>query len=277
MKKFTKVAIILVFVGLIICTKTLAHGGNITGWKDKNSKEIVEHEGKFYGYHNENKVRHFHQVEWRENEQKWVITKTAVYYDENFNIINNNVSNAEKLEVKFSVSVDGDTAKFELDGKIITVRFLGINTPETVDPNREVEAFGKEASDYTKNALKNATKIEIELDSKAGEKDKYDRTLAWVFVDGKLLQEEIVKNGLAEQYMLLSTYKYAGEIQEAEEIAKNAKVGMWENAVDTKKKTDKTEANTIEENVITEEPIFILIVVAVFCIISIIFKKGKKK
>ena len=45
----------------LICSNSLAHGGNIKGWKDKNSQYIVEHEGKYYGYHNGVKIDFGHE------------------------------------------------------------------------------------------------------------------------------------------------------------------------------------------------------------------------
>lgn len=199
MKKIIRMLIILLMLIMMLNNiEAIAHGGNITGWKDKNSLEITQYNGKYYGYHNKDGVRHYHQVQWNEEKQKWEIVKTAVCYDENFNIINNtsNLSN-ERIEVKYSESVDGDTAKFKLDEEIITVRFLGIDTPETVHPSLGEQPYGKEASNYTKEKLQNANKIELEYDSNSSKTDKYGRHLAWIWVDDSLLQEELIREGLA--------------------------------------------------------------------------------
>ena len=118
MKKINKVIIIVLILATFFNIRVYAHGGNITGWNKKDSTEITEYNGKYYGYHKQNKVKHYHQVEWNEEEQKWQIIKSAVYYDENFNIINTiDDSNNTKIEVKYSESVDGDTAKFMIDGE----------------------------------------------------------------------------------------------------------------------------------------------------------------
>ena len=227
MKKLKNTMIIIILI-MSISNISLAHGGNITGWKDKNSKYITEYNGKYYGYHKEDGIVHYHQVKWDEENQKWVIIAPAVYYDENFNKIENNTGNStNKVKVKLVSTVDGDTAKFEMNGEQVTVRFLGINTKETVDPQVGEEAWGKEASDFTKDKLQNANKIELEFDSSSDEKDKYDRYLAWIWVDDELLQNLLVENGLAENYMLQNNYKYAGTLQESEEMAKNNKLGIW--------------------------------------------------
>ena len=227
MKKLKSIVIIVILI-MSISNISLAHGGNITGWKDKNSKYITEYNGKYYGYHKEDGIVHYHQVKWDEENQKWIIIAPAVYYDENFNKIENNTGNStNKVKVKLVSTVDGDTAKFEMNGEQVTVRFLGINTKETVDPEIGEEAWGKEASNFTKEKLQNANKIELEFDSSSNEKDKYDRYLAWIWVDDELLQNLLVENGLAENYMLQNNYKYAGTLQESEEMAKNNKLGIW--------------------------------------------------
>ena len=61
MKKLKSIIVIMI---MLICIEnmSLAHGGNITGWKDINSKSITEYNGKYYGYHKENGKVHYHQV-----------------------------------------------------------------------------------------------------------------------------------------------------------------------------------------------------------------------
>ena len=75
-----------------------------------------------------------------------------------FSVIGN-VDALEKEEVLFDSCVDGDTAKFIIDCEVQTVRFLAIDTPETVHPTKGKEPYGKEASDFTCNSLKKAKKI----------------------------------------------------------------------------------------------------------------------
>lgn len=143
--------------------------------------------------------------------------------DDNYN----NKENNKKIEVEYYSSIDGDTAKFILNEKIIKVRFLGIDAPETPESPGEEGFFWEEASDFTKEKLENANKIEIEYDENALQKDKYERDLTWVWVDNKLLQEELVSNGLAKTYMLQENYKYANILKQAEKYAKNKNLGIW--------------------------------------------------
>ena len=66
-----------------------------------------------------------------------------------------------KEQVRLSKCVDGDTARFIIDNKEYSTRFLAIDTPEVKHPKKKVEPFGKEASNYTCKRLENAKKIEL--------------------------------------------------------------------------------------------------------------------
>lgn len=124
--------------------------------------------------------------------------------------------------------MDGDTTQFLLEGHKIRVRYLLIDTPETVKPNTEPEPFGHEASNRTKGLLEGAETIEIMLD-KGERKDHYDRILAYVFVDGELVQDILVKEGLAKvAYVKEPSTKYLKQLQESE---KEAKKVVWDYGV----------------------------------------------
>ena len=120
--------------------------------------------------------------------------------------------------------VDGDTAWFTLNGEKIKTRFLAIDTPESTN---KIEPYGKEASDFTCNLLTNAKTIEIEYDDSSDKLDKYDRHLVWVFVDGKLLQDLIIKEGLADVAYLYGDYQYTDILKNSLKEAKNNKINMW--------------------------------------------------
>lgn len=269
MKRVNKIIIAILIFVVIFNTKIFAHSGNITGWKKKDSKEIKEYNGEFYGYHEQNKVKHYHQIKWDEEKQKWEIIKTAVYYDENFNIINEiDNSKQEKIEVKYNKNIDGDTAKFKLNNEIITVRFLGVDTPETKHPTKGEEAFGKEASNYTKEKLENATKIEIEYDEKASKLDKYERHLVWIWVDDSLIQKELIEKGLAKVYMLQDDYKYAWILQEEQEKAQKDEIGIW-----SEEENKQENVVTSEENWNINDDIIEIISLVFFIILIILLKK----
>ena len=130
-------------------------------------------------------------------------------------------------EVTFSKCVDGDTFKVILNEEEYTVRMLAVDTPETVHPTKGVEYYGKEASNYTCDKLTNAKKIELEYDANSDKNDKYDRLLAWVFVDDELLQELLVENGYAKVAYLYDDYKYTNLLEEKQELASAKNIGIW--------------------------------------------------
>lgn len=164
---------------------------------------------------------------------------------------------AERVSVKFEACVDGDTIKVILDDKKTIVRFLAIDTPETVHPTKGEQPFGKEASNYTCDKVKNAKKLEIEYDEGSTKTDKYNRALGWVFIDDTLLQKDLVSLGYAKVAYLYGDYKYTEDLKKEESIAKSKKLGVWslEEEITTKKieKTTKkvTESET-EDSIINE-------------------------
>ena len=141
-----------------------------------------------------------------------------------------------KEKVKFSKCVDGDTAKFERNNKVFTLRFLAVNTPETKSPKKGVEFYGKESSKYTCDRLEKAKTIEIEYDKNSDKSDRYGRKLGWVFLDDKLLQKDLVENGYAKVEYVYGKYKYLDELKKLETIAKKEKIGLWQKETTSDKK-----------------------------------------
>ena len=117
--------------------------------------------------------------------------------------------------------VDGDT--IILDGGE-RVRLIGVDTPETVHPQKPVEYFGKEASAFTKSMVE-GKKVRLEYDWER--KDKYGRTLAYVYLeDGTLLNAEIVKQGYGHAYTRFP-FKYLERFREYEKDANEHQRGLW--------------------------------------------------
>lgn len=148
-----------------------------------------------------------------------------------------------KEKAIFSKCVDGDTIKILLDNKEYTVRMLAVDTPESVHPTKGVEYYGKEASNYTCEKVKNAKKIEIEYDNNSDKMDKYDRLLVWVFTDGELLQQDLITNGYAQIAYLYGDYKYTKELEKAQELASAKNIGIWNKEA----KNKYNQENNIEE------------------------------
>ena len=190
--------------------------------------------------------------------------------------------------VKFSNCVDGDTIKILVGKEEKTVRMLAIDTPESVHPTKGVEYYGKEASNYTCETVKNAKKIEIEYDNNSDKTDKYDRLLVWVFVDGKLLQKDLVEKGYAKVAYLYDDYKYTKELENAQELASAKEIGIWNEEEKNKyeQNTSKNENKATASNSINETKeytktdiiiIGILLLIIVFVGDKTIKNKAKKK
>lgn len=123
--------------------------------------------------------------------------------------------------------VDGDTVKVDIAGVRETLRIIGINTPETVDPRKPVECFGREASAMAKDLLSNQT-IELEADATQGERDKYGRLLRYVFLpDGSDFGKTMISSGLAHEYTYSKPYVYQQEYQAAQADAEANERGLW--------------------------------------------------
>lgn len=127
-------------------------------------------------------------------------------------------------------TVDGDTLHAKIDGEPdeVTVRLLGINTPESVDPRRPVECFGKEASHHAQELLQ-GKRIRLEADPEADERDKYGRILRKVVMeDGTAFNTLMVKEGYAYAYTSFPmAAAYKRELKNLEEEARLSKRGLW--------------------------------------------------
>ena len=137
------------------------------------------------------------------------------------------ISNDNRIPAEFVRHVDGDTTVLRIDGKEQKVRFLLVDTPETVKPKTKVQPFGLEASNRTKELLSTASEITFEYDQ-GDKKDRYGRALGYIFVDGTLLQKTLVREGLARvAYVKEPNTKYLLELEEAQEKAKNESLRIW--------------------------------------------------
>ena len=150
-----------------------------------------------------------------------LIIFTATILSSSLFIFSNDTQAAagRKFPVKLMSCVDGDTAYFT---KVGITRFLYIDTPESTN---EIEPFGVEAAEYTCNLLSNAKRIELQFDGPL--KDKYDRTLAWVWVNGELLQKNLINMGYVEKFYDFGDYSYEKELMKLQRQAQQKKVGIW--------------------------------------------------
>ncbi len=135
------------------------------------------------------------------------------------------VQELEETEITLVNCIDGDTANFLVNGKEEKVRFLVIDAPEIGKGDTPSDPFGDEAAEYTCNALKNAKEIRFAYED--DRYDRYDRLLAWIFVDNHLLQEQLIQEGLAEVRYVYDDYFYTNVLEVAESVARKEKIGIW--------------------------------------------------
>ena len=118
--------------------------------------------------------------------------------------------------------VDGDSFKTETGEKI---RLIGVDTPEYQPWKHHVDYYGKEAAEYAQKLL---YKKKVFLEYDVDKKDKYDRTLAYVYLEnGRFVNEELVSEGYARAKYYKPNGKYYGVFKKAQQEAKSLKKGLW--------------------------------------------------
>ncbi|EKD46932.1 MAG: hypothetical protein ACD_67C00012G0001, partial [uncultured bacterium] len=149
---------------------------------------------------------------------------------------------------------DGDTIKASINGKTEAVRLIGMDTPETVDPRKPVQCFGKESSDKAKQLLENK-KVRLESDPVQGDRDTYGRLLRYVFLeDGTFFNKKMIEDGFAHEYTFQNkTGKYQTEFKDAENSARENKRGLW--APETCNGDTTKSATAVVEKVVAPETV----------------------
>ena len=123
--------------------------------------------------------------------------------------------------------IDGDTILVDDAGTGTTVRLLGIDTPETVDPDLPVQCFGPEASARTEQLL-TGQHVWLETDPSQAAVDNYSRTLAYVWLsDDQLVNLQLIEEGYAREYTYDNPYRHQDTFQAAQADAVHAGRGLW--------------------------------------------------
>ena len=124
--------------------------------------------------------------------------------------------------------VDGDTIAVDMNGTTETIRFIGIDTPETHKPNSPVQCYGPAAAAYTRNRI-GAQRIRLVSDSLSTNRDRYNRLLRYVYLtDGTNLNQELVAKGYAFAYLSFPFTK-SDDFAAAQQSAQDGHKGLWGN------------------------------------------------
>lgn len=125
--------------------------------------------------------------------------------------------------------VDGDTVEVERKGRSLTLRLIGIDTPETVHPTEPVQCFGPKASRFATRRLLGEP-VALEYDRSQGRIDYYGRTLAFVWTTAgrpQLFNEQVIKRGFGYEYTYDDAYAWQAEFRRAESRAQLDNRGLW--------------------------------------------------
>lgn len=122
---------------------------------------------------------------------------------------------------------DGDTIVVDMNGALETVRFIGIDTPETHDPRKPVQCYGQIAADYTKSRISQFGRVRLQADPLDTNRDVYGRLLRYVYLpDGTLLDEELIERGYGFAYLGFP-FEKTDQFAAAQKTAQAGKLGLW--------------------------------------------------
>jgi len=120
--------------------------------------------------------------------------------------------------------VDGDTITARIDGKTVYVRYIGVDTPESVAPGQPIEYCGPKAAERNRQLVDGrSAKLVV------GEEpfDPYDRLLAYVYVGGRMVNAELIRTGMAETLTIPPNDRFSERFERLEAAARNSGIGRW--------------------------------------------------
>ncbi len=120
--------------------------------------------------------------------------------------------------------VDGDTIEVSMGGRRYTVRYIGVDTPESVAPGQPVECYGREASRRNRELVEGKTVL---LEKDVSETDRYGRLLRYVWVDGQMVNAVLVAEGYAQVATFPPDVRYADLFRKLQSQAREQGRGLW--------------------------------------------------
>jgi micrococcal nuclease len=135
---------------------------------------------------------------------------------------------SQRLRAQVLSVTDGDTIRVSIDGRSVAIRYIGIDTPETVDPRTSVECFGREATAFNRQLVEGKT---VELETDVSELDRFGRTLRYVWIERGsemvMVNEELVRNGYATSSTYPPDVKHQERLRGLEAAARAQGLGLW--------------------------------------------------
>ncbi|MBI4064800.1 thermonuclease family protein [Candidatus Gottesmanbacteria bacterium] len=117
--------------------------------------------------------------------------------------------------------IDGDTIEIEGGRR---VRYIGIDTPETVDPRKPVECFGREAAGENRRLVEGK---EVRLEKDISDTDRYGRLLRYVSINNQMINDVLVRQGFAHASSYPPDIKYQEQLRDAQREARENGRGLW--------------------------------------------------
>ncbi|TXG76351.1 nuclease [Patescibacteria group bacterium] len=155
-----------------------------------------------------------------------LIIVAAGYYSESRSASNTTAAPAPAGMYHIVRFDDGDTIVVDMNGVEEKIRFIGVDTPETQDPRKAVQCFGKAASNYTQGRIGDQP-IRLETDPLSTNRDRYNRLLRYVYLpDGTLMNLDIIQQGYGFAYLSFPFTK-SDEFRAAQTTAREQTKGLW--------------------------------------------------
>jgi micrococcal nuclease len=131
---------------------------------------------------------------------------------------------AASTDARVTRVVDGDTVEATVDGRTEDVRYIGIDTPESVKPETPVECYALAASHFNERLVEGET---VRLDFDAERRDVYGRLLAYVHLGDRFVNADLVRLGYARTLTIPPNTRYADLFERLERQAAGAARGLW--------------------------------------------------
>jgi micrococcal nuclease len=130
----------------------------------------------------------------------------------------------DKTTVQVTRVVDGDTIEVDYQGHTEDVRYIGIDTPESVQPDTPVQCYALAASHFNERLVE-GRRVRMVFD--AERRDDYDRLLAYVYLGETFVNAELVRGGYARTLTIAPNTRFAGLFDRLEQAAADAGRGLW--------------------------------------------------
>ncbi len=131
----------------------------------------------------------------------------------------------ERVTARVTRVVDGDTIEVRLGGETEDVRYIGVDTPESVKPDTPVECYALRASHYNEALVDHET---VRLVFDAERRDVYGRLLAYVYLGDRFVNADLVRRGYATTLTIPPNDRFAALFDRLQDEAANAGRGLWD-------------------------------------------------